>query len=342
MRLFVLLLCLPAAFAINRDLLYHSWPAKWCWPAGADPYNYGVYHFRKTFELKSVPEKFLIHVTADNRYQLYVNGERVAWGPARGDLFHWRYESVDIAQWLRPGRNVLAAVVWNDGRYRAVAQISNRTGLLVQGDGEAEQVVNTPGGWVAVENEAYSPLPITYEMVRGYVAIPPGEEVDAANYPWGWEQPDYDDSAWKPVEAGRNGAPRETVDAPNRWFLAPRPIPLMEETPIRLARVRRAERPFRTRSDCHGWGASPNIELFPTVLGVDSAAPRFRRVRIEPHLGKLESAKGVVPHPRGEVRAELIRGPGGELAARVDPSAGVSGEIHWGAGLAPSDRVSTG
>ncbi len=241
MRLFLFLLCLPAALAMNRDLLYHSWPAKWCWPSGADPYNYGVYHFRKAFELENVPEKFLIHVTADNRYQLYVNGDRVAWGPARGDLFHWRYESIDIAPHLRTGKNVLAAVVWNDGKYRAVAQISNRTGFLLQGDTESEQIVNTPDGWVAVENEAYRPLPITYEMVRGYVAIPPGEEVDAAKYPWGWEQPDYDDSAWRPVEAGRNGAPRDTVDAPNRWFLVPRSIPFMEETPIRLARVRRAE-----------------------------------------------------------------------------------------------------
>jgi hypothetical protein len=28
------------------------------------------------------------------------------------------------------------------------------------------------------------------------------------------------------------------------------------------------------RSDCHGWGASPNIEFFRTVLGIDSDAPR--------------------------------------------------------------------
>jgi hypothetical protein len=97
--------------AANPDLLTKPWKARWTWVDGSDPFGYGVYHFRRSFELPAKPSSFLIHVTADNRYLLFVNGERVAWGPARGDLFHWRYESVDIAPQLRAGKNVLAAVV---------------------------------------------------------------------------------------------------------------------------------------------------------------------------------------------------------------------------------------
>jgi len=37
------------------------------------------------------------------------------------------------------------------------------------------------------------------------------------------------------------------------------------------------EEPGNTRSDCHAWGASPNIEFFRNVLGVDSAGPGFSR-----------------------------------------------------------------
>jgi alpha-L-rhamnosidase len=225
----------------NPELLKNAWAASWAYPAGADPFGYGVYHYRKTLDLPSRPAAFLIHVSADNRYQLFVNGERVAWGPARGDLFHWRYESIDIAPHLRAGKNVLAAVVWNDGEHRGVAQISHRTALLVQGDTEAEHAANTPEGWVSAANPAYSPLPITMAMVRGYVAIPPGEHVDAALYPWGWEQPDFDDSKWQEAVRGSRAAPRNTVDSPSRWFLVPREIPLMEESPIRLARVRLAD-----------------------------------------------------------------------------------------------------
>src|SRR5450755_3178172 len=47
-----------------------------------------------------------------------------------------------------------------------------------------------------------------------------------------------------------------------------------------------------SRSDCHAWGASPNIEFFRTVLGIDSDAPGFAKVRIEPHLGTLKNILG--------------------------------------------------
>jgi hypothetical protein len=56
-----------------------------------------------------------------------------------------------------------------------------------------------------------------------------------------------------------------------------------------------------TRSDCHAWGASPNIEFFRTVLGIDSYAPGFAKIKIEPHLGTLEKVSGEIPHPNGKI-----------------------------------------
>ena len=82
-----------AAPAVNPELLNRAWTARWIAPAKAPPFEYGVYHFRKSFDLPAKPEHFVVHVTGDNRYQLFVNGERVLAGPARGDLFHWRFET---------------------------------------------------------------------------------------------------------------------------------------------------------------------------------------------------------------------------------------------------------
>jgi alpha-L-rhamnosidase len=57
------------------------------------------------------------------------------------------------------------------------------------------------------------------------------------------------------------------------------------------------------RSDCHAWGASPNIEFFRTVLGIDSDAPGFSKVKIEPRLGSLTHISGEIPHPQGSISA---------------------------------------
>ncbi len=152
----------------GQTLLRREWTAKWIAVPKAPKTEYGVYHFRKTFDLAARPERFLVHASGDNRYQLFVNGQRAAWGPARGDLFHWRYETVDIAGFLRPGKNLLAAVVWNFGEHAPEAQITLETGFVLQGDGEAESIADTGASWKCLRNEAYSPVVITSGAVRGY------------------------------------------------------------------------------------------------------------------------------------------------------------------------------
>ena len=114
--------------------------AKWIAPPGMPPDSFGVFHARRNLELAAKPGRFVVHVSADNRYRLYVNGTPMSSGPQRSDAMHWRYETVDLAPALRSGRNVIAAVVWNWGPHHPVAQHSLRTGLLVQGDGPAEAV----------------------------------------------------------------------------------------------------------------------------------------------------------------------------------------------------------
>ena len=236
---------LGAAPQSNPDLLTRRWDARWIVAPGTDPFGYGVYHFRKVLDLPERPARFVVHVTADNRYQLWVNGARVVWGPARGDLNHWRYETIDLAPHLRAGKNVLAAVVWNYGELAPEAQVTWRTGFLIQGDTKAEQAVNSNETWKAVRNAAYAPIPFTHAQMRGYFVVGPGERVDGARVPWGWEGADFDDSAWaaaQPVVAdGRaSGSPRGAQDGPNRWMLVPRSIPLMEERPERLSAVRQS------------------------------------------------------------------------------------------------------
>ena len=117
------------AQSINPKLLTGRWAASWIRHAGAPGRDMGVFLFRKTFDLPAAPGRFVVHASADQRYELFVNGARVATGPARGDLDHWRFETVDIASHLHGGRNVIAAIVWNFGIQAPMAQISHETGL---------------------------------------------------------------------------------------------------------------------------------------------------------------------------------------------------------------------
>lgn len=227
--------------AKNSELLNRRWKALWIVCPHGPRREFGVFHFRKTFSLPSVPGRFVVHASGDNRYELFVNGARVLAGPARGDLNHWRYETLDIAPHLRPGKNVLAAVVWNFADLAPMAQMTNETALIVQGDGDTEAIVNTDSSWRCLHNSAVEMIPWDWKKVEGYFVVGPGESVDGARYPWGWETSDYDDSAWKPARAISEGGPRGIQDSPSRWMLVPRSIPLMEEKVQRLARIVRAK-----------------------------------------------------------------------------------------------------
>ncbi|MDZ4799566.1 MAG: alpha-L-rhamnosidase N-terminal domain-containing protein [Bryobacteraceae bacterium] len=221
----------------RRQSLTERWSARWNIVPDAPPSEYGVYHFRRTFDLASQATSFTVHVTGDMRYQFFVNGKRVLWGPARSDLFHWRYDTIDIAQYLNSGADTLAAVVWNEGQFATLANISNRTAFLVQGDGPAEQLVNTGKDWKCIANTGCRAYPITPENRVEYWAVGPGQLVDAALWPWGWEQPGFDDSKWTAPQVLGQASPRDGNDGPNAWMLTPRPIPPMQESPDRLTAI---------------------------------------------------------------------------------------------------------
>ena len=224
---------------IDPSLFEGRWKARWISYPGEAPNVYGVYHFRKSFDLEVVPSRFIVHVSADNRYKLYVNGKLVSLGPARGDIYNWSFETVDLAPYLRKGKNTLASVVWNYAERKPVAQISyDQTGFILQGNTGHEAVVNTDTTWVCLRNKAYAPW--TEWQVLGYYVAGPGEELEASAYPWGWEQPDYDDRKWEKAVRGMEGATKGSRDYPGR-LLVPSPIPPMDSRIERLAKLRRSE-----------------------------------------------------------------------------------------------------
>ena len=226
---------------VNPKLLTCSWPSYWITCPNIPPRDYGVYHFRKKLNIPTVPDKFIIHVSADNRYRLYINGKPICTGPARGDLYNWHFETIDIASYLKEGENVIASLVWNMGVYAPVAQISNQTAFMIQGDGQAERIINTDKSWKVTKNNSYTPCSLDNgQRLNSYMVIGPGDKVDAANYPWGWEQSGFDDREWNTANEISNPVVTGS-GTDNLWTLVPRTIPLMVESLQRLDRIRRSE-----------------------------------------------------------------------------------------------------
>ena len=263
----VLIAAVATSAPAQTDRVFHDAPrASWIAPPNVPGDSFVVFHARRSFDLASVPSRFVVHVSADNRYTLWINGVAVSSGPQRSDVAHWRYETVDLAPHLTAGRNVLAAVVWNWGSARPVAQHSHRTGFLVQGAGAPESALNTGPGWKLLVDSAYAPIVITNATVHSYYAAVPGEVVDAARYPWGWERRDFDDSRWlavgEPVARAGPTAPLAASEVPAGnaivgrmrlrapvgrgtgeqfgWQLVPRSIPAMDLIQLPPPRIRRA------------------------------------------------------------------------------------------------------
>lgn len=83
-----------------------------------------------------------------------------------------------------------------------------------------------------------------------------------------------------------------------------------------------------TRSDCHAWGSSPNIEFFRILLGIESASPNFKTVRIAPNLGDIKNIGGEMPHPAGMISVNY-KMSGKKLQATINLPNGVDGEFVW-------------
>lgn len=61
--------------------------------------------FTRHVQLPSKPRAAVFHLSADTRYKLLINEQRVTVGPSRGSPYLWYYDSIDIADHLREGNN---------------------------------------------------------------------------------------------------------------------------------------------------------------------------------------------------------------------------------------------
>jgi alpha-L-rhamnosidase len=217
-----------SAQKIAATILDHEWKASWITVPKAAPYDYGVYMFRKSVDFAAKPASFVVHISADNRYKLFVNEKLVSLGPARGDLSHWNFETVDISNYLNTGKNTLAALVWNEGDDKPEGQVSFRTGFILQGATESESIVNTNATWKCCQDSSFAPFRVN---IPTYYVAGTGEIRHFSTHPKQWQKADFDDRNWQAAKPFGNGLPKTMLGQwgnTNGWMLVPSPIPPME------------------------------------------------------------------------------------------------------------------
>jgi hypothetical protein len=168
---------------------WNSNQVKWIWLPGDEKPANAYVQFRKTFQLGSIPDKATVHISADCKYLLFINGEVVGRGPVTTDPKYKQVDVYDIKQMLRKGGNTVAALVLHR-QNRTSRLYPVRGGFLFQLD-SGNICLGTDNTWKARLAEEYKSD--TPYMTHQYGQQ---EWVDGRKIPVVWESTDFDDSYW--------------------------------------------------------------------------------------------------------------------------------------------------
>ncbi len=167
--------------------------ASWIWSTD-DPGGRNVYLcFRKSFTLDTVPDELPLMISADSRYVVWFNGQRIGEGPARSWNRFKQYDRYDLSAWAHPGDNLLAVLVMRWG-------IVN--GQYEGGPGGLLANLQTPNGSVVTDTSWRCALHAGFrrDVPRLAWALAFTEQYDARSVSEGWQLPEYDDSKWSAAQ----------------------------------------------------------------------------------------------------------------------------------------------
>lgn len=205
------------------------WPASWVACPGCEEAPF-VAAFRLSWSMER-QETVRVHVSADERYELFLDGIRIGRGPERGSPDHWFFDTYDLP--LQRGRHRLVAKVWALGEMAPDAQMSVCPGFLLAAESAWNEKLNTGiAAWKAKKLGGHSFQRADLIPWRGYRFVLAGNAI-----PWGYES--GKGRGWKPVKV--------LSPARGRWvdwslyrepILKPAGLPAMQEQTLLPGKVR--------------------------------------------------------------------------------------------------------
>ncbi|MEN6372763.1 MAG: alpha-L-rhamnosidase C-terminal domain-containing protein [Armatimonadota bacterium] len=219
------------------------WAQRGYWPARVISHpevttdKSSVMAYRRCFNLPQ-NTKLRIHVTADERYELFLDGNRIGRGPERGDRDNWFYETYDLV--LSAGKHMLVARTWwlSPDSPAPYAQVMVQPGFVLAAEGVEPDILNTG---VAEWNT---------KIIGGYSTVCPegaawgaGAKVHIRGneFAWGFENGDGD--GWVSAKTiCRVAAASYANEYPHIWMLRPAVLPPMMEEPRKVGVVRHIQK----------------------------------------------------------------------------------------------------
>lgn len=252
------------------------------------PQETRFYYFKKTFNA-SASDSLVLRVSADTRYQLYINGDLICLcddEPLTVTCLMYAAALQAASQLcLTLGKSARAAEY--EERAREMTEAVNKYCF----DGEAGLYLNSPTG------STYSQHTTVWAILSGAVT---GEEVGRLV--------DSTFNSDKPVAKctfSMNYYLFRALEAADRYCYAPKVFEGWEKM-LDLHCTTWCENPDNPRSECHAWSSAPTYELSAMALGVYPTTDGFYTLRIKPAVKDfdIDRAKGSVPTPFGNIEID--------------------------------------
>ncbi len=235
-------------FSENKSWhLQGLWPCSWIKgkDLGETPF---VVAYRKHFFM-DCRKTIRVHVSADERYELFLDGRLIGRGSEYGSVDNWYYETYDIA--LEEGQHVIAAKVWSLGNLAPHAQVSLCHGFILAPESFPELIGTGSSQWEYKKIEGIEFVELRGGYLTPFWGTGANLKVHADKFPWGFESGKGD--GWNPVEIiheGTNGDFRNG-SAPSH-LMRPAVLPPMIKKIVKTGTVR-----FVSETACDDLSTTP-------------------------------------------------------------------------------------
>lgn len=173
-----------------------EWMAQWVWPAETIGPDNSYTYFRIEFDTDH-PNGYLLHISADTHYRLWINGTLLGDGPPQSIPNYVYFDTHEISSYLQSGKNCIAVVV----RYTGI-ESGRRPGFLAECETPHGTILATGSAeWLCQPAIAWVPFTFKCDLNK---YDPHQEGFIAAREPEGWKLADFNVDGQFPMTCATN------------------------------------------------------------------------------------------------------------------------------------------